>query len=350
MAKTVLFLGAGFSYDFGLPIMSSFPDYVQNHPRLDDADRAFVRELQGHARRARTALNLEEQNLEAMLSVAVMRELLTPEDEAADSDSPYQTTSIKIRKLLKKICTPTGSSIRDKTIEYLDALDRVIGRDEYRRAAETGRLTTITTNYDIIFEFLSCIRMDRPFIPGITITHNNGEQPLYSKSPSGTTLCKLHGSTNWSEDKDGNINADDALTNGRIDFESHTLPRTWLSNSKDRDTDPLIIPPTLYKAEAHPGMRMMWEHAARSLANASRIVFIGFSFPDSDSYLKYFLGVSLNLNYNCSKIEIIDPRASSVVKRLQSKEYGLGDVVSEKLTPYDQSWMNCSIEPLFKST
>ena len=55
---------------------------------------------------------------------------------------------------------------------------------------------------------------------------------------------------------------------------------------------------------------------------AERLCFIGFSFPESDTYIKYFLAANLYENIDLGRIDIIDPHANEIVERLKNSRYG----------------------------
>ena len=63
---------------------------------------------------------------------------------------------------------------------------------------------------------------------------------------------------------------------------------------KDRSNQKaLIIPPTWQKVYDNPYLVSIWLRAERSLQKASKVIFIGYSLPDSDVHIKYLLKKSL---------------------------------------------------------
>lgn len=68
----VLFLGAGFSKPFGLPVMTEFYDYaVGDRSPLDGQERKRVRDLRDMVRKSASMLDADEGNLEDLLSVSL---------------------------------------------------------------------------------------------------------------------------------------------------------------------------------------------------------------------------------------------------------------------------------------
>jgi hypothetical protein len=77
-----------------------------------------------------------------------------------------------------------------------------------------------------------------------------------------------------------------------------------------------------------PGDEMALETAVNGQAD---------SFPETDAYMRYFLGASLAENVALEAIHIIDPRADEIVNRLgHSGQYGAHFL--DMLEPYDRCW------------
>jgi hypothetical protein len=64
-------------------------------------------------------------------------------------------------------------------------------------------------------------------------------------------------------------------------------------------------------------IRKVWQDAASAIGCADKIVFIGYSFPPSDTIMKFFLGTSLANNRSGCRIIIIDMNADAVKKSLE---------------------------------
>ena len=332
--RAVLILGAGFSCDFNLPLLTGITKFVRTHNDVSSEDKAFIDDLQRQTRATAASLEASDNNLESMLSVALMQRRMDLNDN--------ESIVSRIQRILRTICTPGGADFRDNYMTYLDSVDSLIGNG----LGKTGELTVITTNYDTIIETCLAIRHDRPYLPGVSLEEHEN---LYAKAPRYTTLCKLHGSCNWKH-ADGKITTSDHLKTahfmGYDDDYSLTIPDSWSLTGKDKEYTPFIIPPTLYKSQAESCIAPTWNAASESLATADRIVCIGFSFPDSDTYLKYFFATALNENINCDSIEILDPCANTISKRLSSN-YGFGPAITNRLKPIQSPWMKAKIPPLF---
>jgi hypothetical protein len=86
---------------------------------------------------------------------------------------------------------------------------------------------------------------------------------------------------------------------------------------------PVIVPPTLFKHQADKRFEPIWARAGQAIRNADRMLFVGFSFPESDTYMRYFLGAAMVENVRLTTIGILDPQAIEICKRLkEDSRYG----------------------------
>jgi|SRR3972149_10389737 len=75
--------------------------------------------------------------------------------------------------------------------------------------------------------------------------------------------------------------------------------------SLDPDGKTFIVPPTWNKSD--PGIRKLWDMAYKELMEAKRIIVIGYSFPETDIYVKSLLALALNENKILQNIFFINP-------------------------------------------
>ncbi|MBI5677648.1 MAG: SIR2 family protein [Planctomycetes bacterium] len=95
---------------------------------------------------------------------------------------------------------------------------------------------------------------------------------LFSEEDSSVKLIKLHGSINWKT-------ADDDKT--------------------------FVVPPTWNKSDQR--ITRLWDKAYQELRTARRIIVIGYSFPETDIYVKSLLALALNENKILQNIYFINP-------------------------------------------
>ena len=96
--NVVLFLGAGFSAPFGLPVMNEFMSHAQDSVKLRDDEKEFLRQIQLDYRRSRSHLQGTLTNLEDMLSLAIMKDRLATAEESAE-------WSERLKRILRKVLT-----------------------------------------------------------------------------------------------------------------------------------------------------------------------------------------------------------------------------------------------------
>lgn len=337
--KIVLFLGAGFSQPYGLPVMQEFFNHVKNAPYLSEKDKDFFTNYRKRTNSAADTFEPDYDNLEDVLSFCLALESFVghyPEDTSDDY------------KKLCRILFEVYRHVREYNLDYWN-----LPRGELRTfmQLQKGRrklayeLTIITTNYDIIVEYLLCAQglncrlptkwksiENKEIIPVNMYSQENEQQPL---------LCKLHGSINWFPSGPENLNIEGGVLDKEVDTGEVEERRTFpLIATKDYrlHTVPLIIPPTIFKLQVDPCLQRIWGAAGIALMEADKLIFIGFSFPDSDIYIRYFLAANLAENANLEKIRIIDPKADEICNKLRQSGSKFGNRFKKLLESSSMEW------------
>ena len=101
--------------------------------------------------------------------------------------------------------------------------------------------------------------------------------------PQEIRLIKLHGSINW-----------------KVDDSNETF----------------IVPPTWNKSDQR--IRRLWEIAYQQLSQAKRIIVVGYSFPETDIYVKSLLGLAINNNQQLQTVVFINPDKGTTRERCLS--------------------------------
>lgn len=176
-------------------------------------------------------------------------------------------------------------------------------------------ISIITTNYDLIPEFFineigeRCTYNIYSRSNEWKVSDSSTETFVDVKSDNSIPIYKLHGSVNFffdcNEDKDIiNIVTDklnvDKVGNSRADvFKNRPslFPLDAITELKKRNNDeiptPAIIPPMYSKIESMKWLKNIWNNSLMAIRNAKIIVFIGYSFPQSDGFMKSFFQSAL---------------------------------------------------------
>jgi hypothetical protein len=303
----VYILGAGFSKDAGLPLMQEFmhkikDKYEDPDTQIEDhlhKDFDLVIDYRNKLRACRDYINADLENIETLFSLISM-DCLSDRSEA-------DLTHRAIRRVIADIVGPQNTKIANGKffIEKSSLDDRKLSKlkmahisnhpvaaegdkyvlDEYSFfVALLGKLitkkqshkdTVLTFNYDTILE-------DRASLLGMDIDYGFEKKASDNES---IKLLKLHGSINWQQD----IHSDRPILAGHIDGKY----------------DPVILPPTWEKTP-QSWLQNIWGSALGAISDATNIIIIGYSMPETDSYFKHLITAGLAKNRGINKIIVVD--------------------------------------------
>jgi hypothetical protein len=133
-------------------------------------------------------------------------------------------------------------------------------------------------------------------------------------------VLKLHGSLNWGECVACGValywKIGDFLTEKSAVLKTNpdrlaTLPIGDHINAlqhcgKSAKDGPLLVPPTWNKTEQRP-IRNVWRHAAKELSEARYLFFIGYSFPETDLYLRHLAALGLTSSTRLRRVFVLNP-------------------------------------------
>jgi len=72
----------------------------------------------------------------------------------------------------------------------------------------------------------------------------------------------------------------------------------------------VIVPPTWNKGIEAKFILPVWREVLKELTSAGRIFIIGYSFPESDQFFKYLLGLALSKNSSLTEIHVVSDSAN----------------------------------------
>lgn len=315
----VYILGAGFSRDAGLPLISDFLTRMRDSTEWLSKQRGRGEEVRavGEVFKFRLAaagaayrVQVDVENIEQLFSLASA----TGQDPLArDVSTAIAATLDYARHDAKEgrfSVTANPEGFEPPPHWKSLPLDSGTGRPRYEcpvyeayagllsgrlcRADENMRNTVITFNYDTVLED-ALASLGVPFHYGFdpsSARYDKTAKCARGAPPADSMpVLKLHGSVNWVEPggagKKVTIYGDykDTAAQGRR---------------------VLLVPPTWRKVYGG-SLAGVWDAAVTALTEATRIAVIGFSMPPTDMHFKYLLAAGLRDNVSLRKFLFINP-------------------------------------------
>jgi hypothetical protein len=211
--------------------------------------------------------------------------------------------------------------------------DELLRRMLQVEIASGHRISIVTFNIDLLIEnTLQILASSRPGAPWSLQHAYNFAKPFPPVSTAGQTfdykderaaipLYKMHGSVNWLfQTMDYYPPADQVSKKSNI----------WQIVNKQLGTDrvyykplkgrrwilfPLIVPPVYEKhflIRTH--LHEVWSNAEQALADASQVVFWGYSFPKADTHARHFFQSMSTKNHSLRHPVLINPDPQSSVE------------------------------------
>lgn len=326
----VFILGAGSSAAYGLPVMNRFMDkarrlYFQMKRKSPNSwILDSYRELLNFSERCRASSWAFRRNWENMEELYTEADLLR-----------LSASSEKERQEAKARCDDIGWTIWDVYRQcdvsafengFRIAFPKVCEKIE----AAQFYPAIITTNYDCLCEW-AVLDNGRDFAyPGFEICPNK-EATATTANPvsfaeirehNKVPIIKLHGSVNWfSVSSNGywhaprgfkplaeqNQPAETIAKNiaGETIAKNIIEQRAWVKEY----LTPEIIPPMLGKSSASPVIGQQWNAAIEAIGAARQIWVVGYSFPQTDTFMTRLLTEGLLRNSQLEKFVIVDSQS-----------------------------------------
>jgi hypothetical protein len=121
------------------------------------------------------------------------------------------------------------------------------------------------------------------------------------------------------------------------------LPYPCVKNYRP-STAPIIVPPSFLKPELASPLLQVWSGAAKALREADRIIFVGYSFPQSDTEMTYFFASALATNVRLEELRIVDPNAVQIIERLTTPRSKFGSHFRDLLVCEPKSWTEVALK------
>jgi len=310
--KTVYILGAGFSIDAGAPLQSTIVKEIFNL-HIKEPNLFIEGKVNEFKVFLRNTLFIQE-NLHPEIP---LEDIFTPLDRCISDNISFRNLDINqvknIREIIYYLIGVTLKELLTYNVnkEYINKFakhlyDNCIDRKNGGyKDSETDKIAVISTNWDILLDnSLNDIIQNENEKAVVDYCchisshseHNHNIKPGLEVLGAGgfnIKLLKLHGSYNWLQcprclrvyiDFYQKIVVDQFHLKVKCrhcntnfgDYESHILT----SN---------LIMPTFLKDFSNPQYKLIWQNAGIELAEATKIIFIGYSLPQADFEMRQLL-------------------------------------------------------------
>lgn len=343
MTDNVIIFGAGASYNAGIPLMSGFVEKMwefairgkNGGKELGEEDKLVFKKalkIRNELDTYHGRVTFNDRNIEDILSI-----LSFNMTKSGKNKNKFNTMKKAIERTIELSCSVknsgslkvNGNNFQQRNT-YMDFWKQFFTVSEKKGKPPT----LITFNYDLVLEralfstligntysnsnrcpFESfTINYFYPYVEkssfkiGYTVYHfpdRRGREGtelheidnIKPTNENNTNKCidieilKLHGSLNFPMRK--TKNSDPILPEG---FSPIVYP---VSN-------PYILPP-VYSKHTNSASKNIWEVAMEKLRQTKNIIIVGYSLPQTDIYMQYFLKTALGPNINLNKIFVFDP-------------------------------------------
>lgn len=304
MSKTVFILGAGFSMPAGAPSQAALLKKILHYNGHDYGNpvEKWIGELREFLS---SAFILEPAEMENIC----LEDIYTPIDKCISENSSFRGYSVEAIKKLQNQLNTLIAIVVDSSIINLNPqpyyselfVSKLIAQKNNNPT--TDKFSIISTNWDIILDngFFRGLQGSGSVIDyGCQVTgfdsNDNVIPPLVAKAKGGYTIkyLKIHGSLNWL--KCPNCQRIYVSKNEKIAIPEYTLEkkcriceRQAFAANGGINLSPHILMPTFLKAMSDVQFKMIWNQAAKEISEATKIVFIGYSFPQADFELRQLL-------------------------------------------------------------
>jgi NAD-dependent SIR2 family protein deacetylase len=303
--KLVLITGAGFSVRAGVPIQSAvLRNVIEFNPRVGELGRkeyskareslqlflnaVFLGGGESSVIRPDDMARLEDITLEdvyTILDKAIGRKDWLPHHAWTDLAQVRQALDLCVCHYVM------ASQERYGGEDYLTAV-----RGLYDRFGESW--ATITLNWDTIWDkALIKVSSDRGKIVDygclpLWLSGSDCRLTKYPPETLGVKLLKLHGSFNWVSCPRCRalfVGEADLGKLGHVDSLICPICVPDGLGPLGPSLQSLFLTPTILKTFENPSLNMIWDTALHVLAEATHVVFAGYSFPLADHDLRYLL-------------------------------------------------------------
>lgn len=295
--KLVVFVGAGFSAPFGIPVMSAFSDKLRDEKFLSAPEQREFDNIQLTCDQMGALVGSSSRNLEQLSSFLAVQHINDPEFRYLNNEK-YRTPQDALELVTKcvyHLVKPrlTTDDVAGKVQLFDDAL------------FDGNQVTFVTTNYDLVLELIGLQRNKRllptPLVRQFSNSNDFGS--IYSFDDDAPRLFKLHGSVNWFRP---NGDGESLWVVSKVAQIINSNARRIVDHTQD-PTSVAIVPPSVIKPKIDNLLCEQWRGATDAIKDADAVWFVGYSFPESDSFMRYFVASAFATNTKIRQLVVIDP-------------------------------------------
>jgi hypothetical protein len=333
MTDNVIILGAGASVDAGIPVLANFVEKMWefalrgtcNGKQLSSEDKKIFEEAvkvkneldgyHGHA-----AFN--DRNIEDILSLLSFNLL-----GGKKSDQEKLGWFIKaIARTIELTCNVQHNGNLNKIQSEGADVYKYFWRNLFNRFKDSPDSfpAIITFNYDLVLEralFQTLIGSDyfnpysTPFpFTGIELCyHYSSDSKLFYKVKNTTYTLRtrdefksIDGTKLEKSDvplQQNHLQIEILKLHGSLNFPKDKKQEIFPTNPAE---NPHILPPIINKW-AGKNEEIMWSVGLQRLREAKNIIIVGYSLPQTDIYMQYFLKAGVGPNVNLNKVFVFNP-------------------------------------------
>ena len=340
----VIILGAGASCDAGVPMLGSFMDTMWNLAKLgknggvqlSELDRKLLSdalairdELDSFHGRA----SLDVWNIEEVLSLLSFNALADGKNEG----KKLELMTKAIARTIELKCTVRSEGKLNERVSgdiQIPGVYLTFWRGLFAWAAKTGSPLPpiITFNYDLILERSLLYSVIGTQYAGSERFPGKGIRIDYHTDCMAPIFLKHKFADFWKQERSNGIpsqerglileecaeqeleqnalGVDLLKLHGSCNFPKPRRTKQELPPAGERLAlaleDPLILPPIFNKATETVGTGA-WACAMQAMRHCKNLIICGYSLPQTDIYMQYFLKAALGPNRDLNKIFVFDP-------------------------------------------
>ncbi len=271
MGRTAFILGAGFSAAAGFPLAYGLGERIIDFIETDrhSMHAVFLTPGQGYSNgQFYEGLKLADPRSELAFEELLIK--LVSDCEHARDDDPRHTTL----RVLRSGCARLLWKIQNE-IDSVPACYENFAIRFFKDSAARGN-SVVTLNWDLI--------MEKALSHAMTPWQ-------YTRSSGAVSILKPHGSINWSSFLANNGCCDYVGWNriapqSKFSYDaSHPLQNPDVDEIHP-DFRPMLFPGDPELPEKECNLKLIWHEVEKALDMSETLVFIGYSFPDYDSYAR----------------------------------------------------------------